>query len=110
MAPPLREAITAVARIGKAYVLNHYGNPFKTSDSYRNWFRKQCDEAGLMNCSAHRVRKALAELLAEERCSEHQIMAVLSHSQPTTSSIYTKGAGRRALAAEAMRSISGFVW
>lgn len=60
--------------------------------------------------SSHGIRKALAELLAEEGCSEHQIMAVLSHTQPSTSAIYTKGAERRALAADAMGSIGGFNW
>jgi integrase len=110
IAQPLREAIAAVARIGDSYVLNDHGNPFKSPDSYRNWFRKRCDQAGLVGRSSHGVRKALAELLAEEGCSEHQIMAVLSHTQPSTSAIYTKGAERRTLAAEAMRSIGRFGW
>ncbi|MBT2130087.1 tyrosine-type recombinase/integrase [Aliiroseovarius lamellibrachiae] len=110
MAKPLRDAITAVARIGDAYILSEHGKPFKNADSYRNWLRKRCDEAGLKGRSSHGVRKALAELLAEEGCSEHQIMAVLSHTQPSTSAIYTKGAERRAMAAEAMKSISGFGW
>jgi integrase len=110
MADPLRAAIAAVARIGDAYILGDHGRPFKNPDSYRNWFRKRCDEAGLEGRSSHGVRKALAELLAEEGCSEHQIMAVLSHTQPSTSAIYTKGAERRAMAAEAMRSIQQISW
>lgn len=110
MVPPLREAIAAVAQIGEAYILSEHGRPFKNADSYRNWLRKRCDEAGLVGRSSHGVRKALAELLAEEGCSEHQIMSVLSHTQPSTSAIYTKGAERRAMAAEAMQSISGFGW
>ncbi len=110
LAQPLRDAISAVARIGESYLLNGHGNPFKSPDSYRNWFRKRCDEADLKNVSSHGIRKALAELLAEEGCSEHQIMAVLSHTQPSTSAIYTKGAERRALAADAMGSIGGFNW
>ncbi|WP_162620638.1 tyrosine-type recombinase/integrase [Tritonibacter mobilis] len=110
MAAPLREAISAVARIGDAYILSEHGNPFKSADTYRNWFRKRCDEAGLQGRSSYGVRKALAEILAEEGRSEHQIMAVLSHTRPSTSAIYTKGAERRAIAAEAMRSSSGFSW
>jgi len=42
--------------------------------------QKRCDEAGLQGSSSHSVRKAFAELLAEEGCSEHQIMAVLSRA------------------------------
>ncbi|MBQ4826600.1 tyrosine-type recombinase/integrase [Leisingera sp. HS039] len=110
MASPLREAVAAVARIGDAFILNEHGKPFKNADSYRNWLRKRCDEAGLIGKSSHGIRKALAELLAEEGCSEHQIMAVLSHTQPSTSAIYTKDAERRVLAAEAMRTINGFEW
>lgn len=107
---PLRDAITAVAAIGPAYLLNSYGTPFKSPDSYRNWFRKRLNEAGLENRSSHGIRKAIAELLAEEGCSEHQIMSVMSHSEPSTSAIYTKGAERRALAAAAMKSIKGIDW
>lgn len=110
MAQPLRASIAAAAQIGDAYILNSYGKPFKSADSYRNWLRKRCDEAGLEDRSSHGVRKALAELLAEEGCSEHQIMSVLSHTQPSTSAIYTKGAERRAMAAEAMRSIQHISW
>lgn len=110
IAPPLCEAINSVASIGTSYILNDHRNPFKSPGGYRNWFRKRCNEAGLRSRSSHGIRKALAELLAEEGCSEHQIMSVLSHTQPSTSAIYTKGAERRAMAAEAMRSISGFGW
>lgn len=110
IAQPLHQAISAVSVIGAAYILNSYGQPFKSADSYRNWLKKQCDAAGLAGRSSHGIRKALAELLAEEGCSEHQIMAVLSHTQPSTSAIYTKGAERRAMASEAMRSIRGISW
>lgn len=110
IAHQLIEAIRAVARIGDAYILNEHGRPFKTPDSYRNWFRKRCDEAGLENRSTHGIRKALAELLAEEGCSENQIMSVLSHTKPSTTAIYTKGAERRALAANAMNSIGSLNW
>ncbi len=63
-----------------------------------------------MGRSKHGVRKALAELLTEEGCREHQIMSVLSHTQPSTSAIYTKGAERRAMAVETIQVISVFGW
>lgn len=110
MAPPLRDSIAATARIGDSYILNANGKPFKNPDSYRNWLRKRCDEAGLVGRSSHGMRKAVAELLAEEGCSEHQIMSVLSHTQPSTSAIYTKGAERRAMSAIAINSISDYGW
>ncbi|NOX41186.1 MAG: tyrosine-type recombinase/integrase [Alphaproteobacteria bacterium] len=110
MVPHLREAIAAVARIGETYILSEHGRAFKNANSYRMWLRKRCDEAGLENRSSHGIRKAVAELLAEEGCSEHQIMAVLSHTQPNTSAIYTKGAERRAMAALAIQSIRDMKW
>jgi hypothetical protein len=47
MAKPLCEAINAVTTIGPAYLLNSYGKPFSSPDSYRNWFKKRLNEAVL---------------------------------------------------------------
>lgn len=110
IAPPLLDAINAVAQIGPAYILSSTGEPFKSPDSYRNWLRKRIDEAGLAGRSSHGVRKAIAELLAEEGCTQHQIMAVMSHSEPSTSAIYTKGAERRAMAAAAIQAVGDMRW
>mmetsp|Transcript_26147 Transcript_26147/g.44574 ORF Transcript_26147/g.44574 Transcript_26147/m.44574 type:complete len:111 (+) Transcript_26147:3-335(+) len=110
MAKPLVDAIKAVATIGPAYLLTSHGTPFSSPDSYRNWFNKRLKEAELSGLSTHGIRKAIAELLAEEGSTQHQIMAVMSHTEPSTSAIYTKGAERRALAAAAMKSVSGIEW
>ena len=110
MAPPLITAIKATAKIGPAYILQENGMPYKSPDSFRNRMGKWVAEAGLKGRSAHGVRKALAQLIAEEGGSEHQIMSVLAHTQPKTSAIYTKGAQRRRMAADAMRSIAGLKW
>lgn len=108
--PPLRNALNASVLVGGAYLLNAHGQPFKTANSYRTWFRKRVDEAGLKNRSSHGIRKALAELLAEEKCSNHQIMAVLSHSKASTTSIYTEGAQRRVLSASAFEAVESLNW
>jgi hypothetical protein len=36
-----------------------HGKPF-TAAGFGNWFREQCDAAGLPQCSAHGLRKAAA--------------------------------------------------
>ena len=110
IAAPLAAAIRATATIGAAYILSSNGQPFGSVDSYRNRFRDWCDAAGLTGRSSHGVRKAMAELLAESGASENQIMSVLSHTQPLTSAIYTKGAKRRILASQAMAGLGTIDW
>jgi|GEM_PF-2574357 len=52
--------------------------------------------------------ESLAELLAEQGATSHQIMSVLAHTQSETREIYTKGAERIRLATAAMDAIAGF--
>jgi hypothetical protein len=49
--------------------------PF-TSNGFGNWFRDQCNDAGLSQCSAHGLRKARASILAERGATDRQLMAV----------------------------------
>ena len=49
-------------------------------------------------------------MLAEAGCTQHQIMAVMAHTQARTSEIYTKDVSRQNLAAAAMTLMSGFKW
>lgn len=110
MMPQLRSAIAAVGRIGPSYVLSEHGKPYRNPESYRTRFRRWCDDAGLKERSSHGVRKALSELLAEAGASEHQIMSVMSHTQPSTSAIYTRRADRARMAAQAMAAAEGLDW
>ena len=52
----------------------------------------------------------MGELLAEMGCSQHQIMAIMSHTQAKTSEIYTKGAERRVLATGGMQALATLDW
>lgn len=110
MMPPLIEATRASKVIGKTYLLNAHGQPFNSAASYGGWFRKRISEAGLKGRSSHGVRKAMAELLAESGCGENQISAVLSHTKPGTSAIYTRKANRRKMAADAMKAAGSISW
>ncbi len=58
-----------------AILVTTFGKPF-TSNGFGNWFRKQCDEAGLKHSSAHGLRKAGAALAAENGATERQLMAI----------------------------------
>lgn len=108
--PPLQQAIRAAKVVGPTYNLTQHGRPFSSPEGLRNRFRKWCDAAGLEGLSSHGIRKAAGELLAEAGCSQHEIMAIHGHSKASTSEIYTKGANRRVLAAEAMSKLKGMKW
>ena len=58
------------------FLVTEFGQPFKSSKSFGNWFKKRCKEAGLPHCSAHGVRNVAAARLAELGCTEHEIMAI----------------------------------
>lgn len=110
MLPPLYEATRSATVIGPTYILSSLGKPFSTSESLRNRVRKWCDEADLPDRTSHGIRKAVAELMAESGCTQHQIMAVMSHTQAETSEVYTKGAKRRVLALEGAAAIGKLSW
>ncbi|ETX26486.1 tyrosine-type recombinase/integrase [Roseivivax isoporae] len=105
MAPQLYEASRAMKVQGPTYLLTQYGKPMASPDALGRKVEKWTAAAGLTRRSSHGLRKALGTILGELGCSELQIMAILAHTNPTTSSIYTKGAERRRMAASAMETL-----
>lgn len=81
--------------------MTEFGKPF-TANGFGNWFRKRCNEAGLLNCSAHGLRKAGATIAAENGATEHQLMAVYGWESPKQAALYTRKANRKRLAESAM--------
>ena len=57
-----------------------------------------------------RFRKAAGHLLAQEGCSQYQIMSIHGHTQAQTSEIYTKGVERWRMTAETMKRLEGMDW
>lgn len=110
MLPPLFKATRAPAIIGDQYLLNAKGKRFATPDSLGRMFRRWCDDAGLKKRSSHGIRKAAGHLLAQEGCSQYQIMAIHGHTEAKTSEVYTKGVERWLLAKDAMERLSGMDW
>ena len=51
------------------FLMTEWGKPF-TSNGFGNWFRDQCNDAGLSQCSAHGLRKARATILAERGATD----------------------------------------
>lgn len=103
--PPLYRATRGATVQGDTYLLNFRGKPFATPDSLGQMFCRWCREAGLENRSSHGIRKAAGHLLAQEGCSQYQIMTVHGHTQAKTSEVYTKGVERWRLARDAMAAM-----
>lgn len=110
MLPPLYTATRAAVVVGPTYLLSDKGKPFSSVEALRVRVQRWCESAGLPGRSSHGVRKAMAELMAEAGCTQHQIMAVMAHTQAKTSEVYTRGAERQILAADGIQALAGLEW
>jgi len=109
--PKLRAVIDATPTLGmKSFLVTHFGKPY-TAPGFGNWFRDQCNEAGLpKGISAHGLRKATARRLAEIGCTAHQIAAITGHASLSEVQRYTKAADRKRMAREAMTKLVEGGW
>jgi integrase len=97
----LRAIIDATTSDHLTFLTTQFGKPF-TAAGFGNWFREQCNEAGLPHCSAHGLRKAAARRLAEAGCTEHEIASITGHASLREIVRYTKAADQVRLAVSAM--------
>ena len=84
------------------FLTTAYGKPFSAA-GFGNWFRDRCNEAGLINCSSHGLRKRTAVQLAEGGATSQEIMAVTGHKSLSEVERYTKAASKAKLADSAMK-------
>lgn len=110
MLPPLYKATRAATVQGPTYLLKKNGRPFSSPDALGQKFREWCKAAQLGNLSSHGIRKAAGHLLAQEGCTQYQIMSIHGHTQAKTSEIYTKGVERWKMAVDAMRTLETMEW
>ena len=82
-----------------------YGRPFSDA-GFGNWFRDQCDAAGLPQCTAHGLRKAMMRRLAELGTSQQGIKSVSQHSGDAEVAGYTRGADQQRMAADAIGALA----
>jgi integrase len=102
--PHLATIITETPVDHLTFLTTQFGQAFK-ANGFGNWFRQQCDAAGLKHCSAHGLRKAAARRLAEAGCTEHEIAAITGHASLREVSRYTKAADQRRLATAAIEKV-----
>lgn len=98
----LAAIIAATPSGGLMYLVTDRGKRAFTPKGFSDWFRKQCDAAGLLHCTAHGLRKAAARRLAEAGCSPHEIASITGHGSLREVERYTKGVNQKQLAAKAM--------
>lgn len=89
-----------------AYLVTEHGTPYSAA-GFGNWFRRQCDMAGLPQCSAHGLRKAGARRMAEGARTNAQIKAVTGHVTDKEVARYTRAADQRRLSDQAIDALSG---
>jgi hypothetical protein len=94
----LLEIIEAAPSGAMTFLLTEWGKPF-TSNGFDNWFRDQCNDAGLSQCSAYRLCKARATILAERGATDRQLIGVFEWESEKEATKYTKAANRKRLAA-----------
>ena len=99
--PDLKLALASVPRTNMTFLMTEKGAPF-TPAGFGNWFRDQCNAAGLPQCSAHGLRKAEATRLANVGCSTDQIKAITGHRSLAEVAHYTRAADQQRLARQAL--------
>jgi integrase len=87
------------------FLVTEYGRPF-TSAGFGNWFRDQCDAAGLPHCTAHGLRKAMSRRLAELGLNNQSLKAVGGWKRDDEVAVYTQAADQKVLARRAIRNLS----
>lgn len=89
--PDLVRVLRATKVIGtKTYIISERHKPFAEgglSNKMRDW----CDEAGLPECSAHGLRKAIVRRMLEAGATEYQVAAVTGHADLDEIRVYARG-------------------
>ena len=95
----------AAGPIGKkSFICKSDGMPY-VKESLGNAFKDACVEAGVLNKSAHGLRKAAATRAAENGATAHELMAIFGWVDIKEAEIYTRAADRKRLAAQAMSKL-----
>lgn len=103
--PELQRIIEATETGDLTFLVTAFNRPF-TSNGFGNRFRKWCNDAGLIHCSVHGLRKAAAARLTESGCTEQEIMAITGHRTSKEVTRYTRAASQKTRAQSALRRMS----
>jgi integrase len=98
--PMLAASIAATKTGDLTFLITERGTPF-VKESFGNWFREACREAGCPG-SAHGLRKAGATRAADNGATMHQLMALFGWKTEKMALVYTRKADRKRLALSAV--------
>jgi len=84
--------------------LSEHGKPYSPK-GFGNKFRQWCDQAGLLLCTAHGLRKAAARRFAEAGCSNQEIKSWTGHTTDSEVARYTAAADQKALSDAAAKKL-----
>lgn len=103
--PKLQQAIDACPSGHLSFLVTEFGKPF-TANGFGNWFRRQCDAAGIQGYSSHGLRKAASRRMAEIGLSNALIKSITGHTSDTEVTRYTKSARQQIMTNKAMSALS----
>lgn len=107
----LQASISATPGKGLAFLETSTGMPFRSGNSFGNWFKKQVRAAELPgHCTAHGLRKAGATIAANEGATPHELMAMFGWSNLAMAEVYTKKADKIKLARAASERLENKGW
>jgi integrase len=98
--PNLVAILSSVPKSNLTFLVTSLGAPFDPN-GFGNWFRAQCDAAGLKHCSFHGLRKAAATRRADAGCTTEMIKAVGGWRSREVER-YTRAADQKRLARQAL--------
>lgn len=104
MLPELVAAIEAMPADNMTYLVTAYGKPF-TSNGFGNWFRDQCDAAGLPHCTSHGLRKTAMTRMAERGFTQQKIKSWSGHRGDSEVALYTRAANQAGIAQGAVHKL-----
>jgi integrase len=105
--PELRRIIDATPSGHLTFPVTQFGAPH-TANGFGNWFRDRCDEAGLLHCAFHGLRKAAATRLIDAGCDVVEAAAITGHASLKELQRYIETRDRKKAARRAMgKLISG---
>ncbi len=103
---PLAAAIDAMPPTDAlCFLVTEWGRPFSVK-GFGGWFRRQCDVAGLPQCTAHGLRKATMRRMAELEMPNKTMKSVSGHSKDDEVARYTEAANQERLADGAMKRLA----
>jgi integrase len=100
----LKRTLDAGSTGDLAFICTSQGQPY-VKEGLGNAFKQACVAAGILNKSAHGLRKAAATRAAENGATAHELMAIFGWVDIKEAEIYTRAANRKRLAAQAMRKL-----